>query len=159
MSSDATAAHERVVRALRANDFQAARAVADRWMGRPVGLVMHRLFFDQLGPSGVWIEAGGAPIGFLLGLASESEEDLAYIHFHAVDPARRRAGIGSQLYRAFGDRMAARGRTRVRALAPIWNTTSQAFHERLGFVGRRESGYVGPGEDRIVYERSLPIAP
>lgn len=144
-------------RPLTAEDFHVARGVADEWMGRPVGLVMHRLFFEQLGPSGVWMELDGEPAGFLLGLASEAEQDLAYIHFHAVDPARRRRGIGAALYREFGRRMHERGRTRVRALAPIWNEVSQRFHERLGFRGHRSPGHVGPGEDRIVYERTLPL--
>lgn len=144
-------------RAIRAEDFAVARAVADDWMGRPVGLVMHRLFFEELGPSGVWLEREDRPVGFLLGLASEADPDLAYVHFHAVDPAERRRGLGSLLYREFGARMHARGRTRVRALAPLWNTASQTFHERLGFVGTPSPGHVGPGQDRIVYERALPF--
>ena len=144
-------------RSLGPGDFHAARAVADEWMGRPVGLVMHRLFFEQLGPSGVWMELDGVPVGFLLGLASEAEPELAYVHFHAVDPARRRRGIGGALYREFGRRMHERGRTRVRALAPTWNEVSQRFHERLGFEGRLSPGHVGPGEDRIVFERALPL--
>lgn len=146
-------------RPIRAGDFHVARAVVDDWMGRPVGLVMHRLFFEELGPSGVWLESGAAPVGFLLGLASEADPELAYIHFHAVDPARRRQGLGSLLYREFGERMHARGRRRVRALAPLWNTASQAFHERLGFTGTPSPGHVGPGQDRIVYEAPLPLTP
>ena len=43
-------------RPLRGDDYPRARAVVDGWFGHPVGLVMHRLFFDQLGPSGVWLE-------------------------------------------------------------------------------------------------------
>lgn len=144
-------------RPIRTADFHAARAVVDGWFDRPVGLVMHRLFFEELGPSGVWLGPDDAPAGFLLGLASESELELAYIHFHAVDPRWRRRGVGARLYREFGDRMAERGRTRVRALAPMWNTGSQAFHESLGFTGTHSPGHVGPDEDRIVYEREIPF--
>lgn len=146
------------VRAIRPDDFATARAVADDWMGREVGLVMHRLFFDQLGSHGVWVTHEGELVGFLLGLLSDREPDLAYIHFHVVDPGRRKMGIGSLLYRAFGERAAERGCRRVRALAPLWNTGSIAFHEHLGFVGREERDYVGPGQHRIVFERRLPIA-
>ncbi|MEQ9337056.1 MAG: GNAT family N-acetyltransferase, partial [Miltoncostaeaceae bacterium] len=100
----------RAPRELRAGDYDRARAVVDDWFGHPVGLVMHRLFFDQLGPSGVWIEdAAGRPAGFLLGLVSEAEPDLAYVHMHAVAPAWRGRGVGEGLYRAFGGRCAARG--------------------------------------------------
>ena len=53
------------------DDFAAARAVAAAWFGHPVGLTLHRLFFDQLGPGGVWIaRADGSPAGFLLGMVS-----------------------------------------------------------------------------------------
>lgn len=146
-------------RPVAAGDFATARAVVDDWMGRPVGLVMHRLFFDQLGSSGVWLEQRGTVAGFLLGLVSETEPDLAYVHFHAVDPARRRQGVGRRLYAEFAARAGARGCRRVRALAPLWNAPSIAFHERLGFTGELRRDHVGPGEDRIVFERALPLDP
>jgi ribosomal protein S18 acetylase RimI-like enzyme len=145
-------------RALRGDDFHRARAVVDAWFGHPVGLVMHRLFFEQLGPSGVWLEdAGGAPVGFLLGLVSEAEPDLAYVHMHVVDPAWRGQGVGARLYADFCARAQARGCSRVRALAAPEREASRRFHERLGFRGRLEEGYLGGGVDRIVFERRLPL--
>jgi ribosomal protein S18 acetylase RimI-like enzyme len=144
-------------RSIGPDDFVPAREVADEWMGREVGLVMHRLFFDQLGSSGVWAEADGVLCGFLLGFVSQREPELAYVHFHVVDPSRRRQGIGAALYREFGDRAHERGCARVRALAPLWNTQSIAFHERLGFRGTERRDFVGPGQDRVVFERPLPI--
>lgn len=132
--------------------------MVEDWFGHPVGLVMHRLFFEQLGPSGVWMEEpAGAPAGFLLGLVSEAEPDLAYVHMHVVAPAWRGTGAGERLYREFCDRAHARGCRRVRALAAPDRTASRRFHERLGFAGTREPGYLGPGGDRIVYERALPL--
>jgi ribosomal protein S18 acetylase RimI-like enzyme len=147
-----------VCRPLRAGDFTRARSVVDSWFGHPVGLVMHRLFFDQLGPAGVWMEEpAGAPAGFLLGLVSEAEPDLAYVHMHVVAPAWRGRGAGERLYREFCARATARGCRRVRALAAPDRVASRRFHERLGFTGRDEPGYLGPGADRIVYERPLPL--
>lgn len=132
--------------------------MVDDWFGHPVGLTMHRLFFDQLGPSGVWLEDGaGEPAGFLLGLVSEAEPDLAYVHMHVVAPAWRGTGAGERLYREFCERAAARGCRRVRALAAPGRTASRRFHERLGFAGTPAPGYLGPGGDRIVYERTLPL--
>lgn len=132
--------------------------MVDEWFGHPVGLVMHRLFFDQLGPSGVWLEdAQGKPAGFLLGLVSEAEPDLAYVHMHVVAPAWRGTGAGALLYREFCHRAGARGCRRVRALAAPDRRASRAFHERLGFVGTPAPGHLGPGVDRIVYERALPL--
>lgn len=145
-------------RALRDADYPRARAVVEGWFGHPVGLVMHRLFFDQLGPSGVWLEGpGGAPVGFLLGLVSESEPDLAYVHMHVVDPAWRGRGVGARLYRDFCARAHARGCRRVRALAAPERIASRRFLEGLGFAGRDEPAFLGPGADRTVYERALPL--
>lgn len=149
-----------MLRPLTGDDFAAARAVADDWFGHPVGLTMHRLFFQQLGPSGVHAataEDPGRMAGVLLGLRSELEPDLAYIHFHMVDPALRGRGVGRALYAAFGERMHARGCTRVRALAAPGNTGSVRFHEALGFTGTFHAAYVGPGQDRLVFERPLPL--
>lgn len=145
------------LRPLVAADYEDARAVADAWFGHPVGLTMHRLFFDQLGPSGVWVGEGDRMAGVLLGLAGEAEPDLAYVHFHMVDPALRGRGLGAALYREFGRRMHARGRTRIRALAQPDRVGSVGFHEALGFVGTLRRGYMGPDADRIVFERDLPL--
>jgi L-amino acid N-acyltransferase YncA len=76
-----------------------------------------------------------------------------------VDPAWRRRGIGRLLYTAFCERAAARGCRRVRALAAPTNARSLRFHESLGFVGRFSSQHVGPGQDRVVFERTLTPAP
>lgn len=151
-----------VLRPLTAADFAVARAVADAWFGRPVGLTMHRLFFDQLGPAGLRAADAADPrrmLGVLLGFASLAEPELAYIHFVMVDPAVRGRGIAGALYREFGRRMAAQGCRRVRTLAAPTNGRSLRFHESLGFVGAFASEYVGPGQDRVVFERALPFAP
>lgn len=145
---------------LTGDDFIRARAVADDWFGHPVGLTMHRLFFDQLGPSGVAAAYADSPatmVGILLGLRSLAEPDLAYVHFHMVDPATRGRGIGRALYREFGRRMTDAGCTRIRALAAPARHGSVRFHEALGFAGTFHPGYLGPGQDRIVFERPLPF--
>jgi ribosomal protein S18 acetylase RimI-like enzyme len=146
-------------RTLTGRDYASARSVVAEWFGHPVGLVMHRLFFEQLGPSGVWVaDAAGEPAGFLLGLVSEAEPDLAYVHMHAVAPRLRGRGVGELLYREFCARAAARGCRRVRALAAPDRLASRRFHERLGFTGTWSPGYLGPGIDRYVFERALPLA-
>ena len=54
--------------------------------------------------------------------------------------------------------MFASGCRRVRTLAGPTNGRSLRFHESLGFVGTYASEYVGPGQDRVVFERALPFA-
>ena len=151
-----------VLRPLGAADFAEARAVADDWFGRPVGLTMHRLFFDQLGPTGLRAAPVTDPermLGVLLGFASLAESELAYIHFVMVDPQARGTGVARALYHEFGQRMFAGGCRRVRTLAAPTNGRSLRFHESLGFVGTFASQYVGPGQDRVVFERALPFVP
>jgi hypothetical protein len=46
----------------------------------------------------------------------------------------------------------------VRALAAPERAASRRFHERLGFTGTWSPGYLGPGIDRFVFERALPLA-
>lgn len=148
------------LRALGAADFDSARAVADDWFGHPVGLTMHRLFFDQLGPWGVHAAPADDPdhmVGVLLGLRSVAEPDLAYVHFHMVDPAARGAGVGRALYEEFGRRMTDVGCRRIRALAAPARTGAVRFHEALGFTGVEAAGFLGPQQDRIVFERTLPF--
>lgn len=149
-----------VLRSLTAADFVEARRVADAWFGHPVGLTMHRLFFDQLGPSGLRAADFGDPgrmLGVLLGFASLAEPELAYIHFVMVDPEVRERGVARALYEEFGRRMFAGGCTRVRTLAAPQRDRSIKFHEALGFVGTVVPEYVGPGQDRVVLERALPF--
>jgi ribosomal protein S18 acetylase RimI-like enzyme len=106
----------------------------------------------------VWIaRADGSPAGFLLGMVSLSEPDLAYVHLHAVDPTLRGQGVGATLYRCFGEQAMAKGCTRIRALAAPQREGSIAFHRALGFDGPLVPDYLGPGEDRIVFERALPV--
>lgn len=147
-----------VARTLAAADFASARSVADDWFGHPVGLTMHRLFFDQLGPSGIWLGTSqGEMVGVLLGLRSAAEPELAYVHFHMVDPAWRGRGVGARLYGEFARRMAAQGCRRIRALAAPARTASIRFHEALGFTATLEPAFLGPGQDRVVFERALPL--
>ena len=97
------------------------------------------------------------PAGFLLGLVSEAEPDLAYAHFLAVDPAWRRRGLGRLLYVIFGDRCAARGLHPPARAGRADQRRSLRFHESVGFTGRFASEFVGPGQDRVVFERPIPF--
>ena len=83
--------------------------------------------------------------------------DAAYIHFIGVHPAHRRGGLARVLYERFFAMAAADGRTVVRAVTSPVNARSIAFHAALGFtVSDPASGYDGPGDVKVRFERPLP---
>jgi aminoglycoside 2'-N-acetyltransferase I len=86
----------------------------------------------------------------------------AYVEAVAVDPARQRQGLGSQVMRAVGDFIDA-GDWQLAALG----TGSQAFYERLGwriwpgraFVRAPGGDEPTPGEDGYIMARLTPHSP
>ena len=47
------------------------------------------------------------------------------------------------------------GAVRLKAITSLGNKGSAAFHRSLGFDVRVERDYNGPGEDRVVFSRTL----
>ena len=141
------------------SDYARARDVVDAWFGHPVGLVMHRLFFEQLGPSGVWLEdEDGEPAGFLLG-PGERGRPGAGLRAHAR--RRSRAGGGAGWARACTEDFAraptragagacARWRRPTGRVAPLPRAA-----RLLRAPGARATW--ARGRDRIVFERELPL--
>jgi ribosomal protein S18 acetylase RimI-like enzyme len=85
----------------------------------------------------------------------------------ATSPNHRRQGLGERLYGRFFDDVAGRGVRRVRAITWPGNRASVKFHLAIGFrivdgAGSQNlygvtafADYDYPGEDRVVFERSL----
>lgn len=161
-------------------DYDRIVAVMDEWWGRPVAVGLSRLFLDHFdgtsfvaetggrdGAAGApaagvpapGVPAAGAPAvlaGFLVGFLSQSCADEAYIHYMAVGPQFRRAGLARTLYERFFALARASGRTTVRAITSPDNAASIAFHSAMGFaVSGPVEGYDGPGRDRVLFVRSL----
>lgn len=129
-------------------------------------LLLPRLFFQHFTDSSCLVEsADGRLVAFLVGFVSQSDPEVAYIHFVGVDPALRRRGLAGGLYRRFFRLAAARGCSRVRCVTSPGNANSLAFHTGLGF--RIDPGevmvdgvdiqrdYDGPGLHRIAFTRTL----
>jgi GNAT superfamily N-acetyltransferase len=151
-----------------ASDYDAIAAVVDRWWGRPILDALPRLFLDHFhasslvapapAPSG---DAGSARDdrglrGFLVGFASPSLADEAYIHFVGIAPAERGSGLGRLLYETFFDWARSAGRARVSAVTSPVNAPSIAFHRSMGFdVSPAVQGYNGPGHDLVTFHRDL----
>jgi GNAT superfamily N-acetyltransferase len=144
-------------------DYDAIAAVVDRWWGRPILDALPRLFLDHFHRSSLVAPAGPqAPAddrglrGFLVGFASPSLPDEAYIHFVGVAPDERGSGLGRLLYETFFDQARAAGRNRVAAVTSPVNRPSIAFHRSMGFdVSAAISGYNGPGHDLVTFHRDL----
>jgi ribosomal protein S18 acetylase RimI-like enzyme len=137
-------------------DYDTIAAVVDDWWGRPVSHALPRLFLDHFHETSTVARAGDDLAGFLIGFLSPSLPDAAYIHFVGVHPGHRRGGLARLLYERFFALATAGGRTVVRAVTAPVNERSIAFHAALGFtVSDPVSGYDGPGDVKVRFERSL----
>jgi lysophospholipase L1-like esterase/predicted GNAT superfamily acetyltransferase len=157
-----------------AEDHRRVLAVLDLWWGGLGGdagsmqrsLLLPRLFFQHFTDSSYLVERdNGQLVAFLVGFVSQSDPEVAYIHFVGVDPSLRRSGLARWLYRRFFELAAARGCSRVRCITSPGNVTSRAFHTALGFqvdpgdsvidgvAAQRD--YDGPGLDRVAFTRTL----
>jgi GNAT superfamily N-acetyltransferase len=138
------------------------------WGGRRLHALLPRLWFQHFtGTSWIAEAEDGAIAGFLVGFVSPDDPAVAYIHMIGTDPNRRRRGLAAELYRRFVDDVRARGAREVRAITWPGNRVSVAFHRALGFepVGGPGSSniygttafadYDYPGEDRVVFRRSI----
>ncbi|MGZ3097148.1 GNAT family N-acetyltransferase [Streptomyces sp. H72] len=153
----------------RAEDHLRVLAVLDRWWGGLKGeagaveraLLLPRLYFQHFTTTSFLIErSDGELAAFLVGFFSQTEPDVAYVHFVGVDPAQRGLGIGRALYRAFFALVRAHGRRYVHCITSPQNTASQAFHARLGFIAApTQRDYDGPGLDRVAFTVDLAREP
>ena len=145
------------VRTARPSDYDRLARVVDDWWGRPVQQGLPRLFLDHFWRTSLIAEKEQGELrGFLVGLLSPSEPDLAYVHFAAVAPEERRTGLATALYDRFFDLARANGRTTVRAITAPHNEQSIAFHRRLGFdISPPITDYNGPGTALVEMQRAL----
>jgi ribosomal protein S18 acetylase RimI-like enzyme len=127
------------------------------WGGRDMAPMLPRLFFVHFeGTSYVVDDGEGQLAAFLIGFLSQTDPAEAYIHFVGVSPEHRGGGLGRRLYERFFEDARAAGRTRVTCVTSPVNEGSVAFHEALGFTSERVAHeYDGPGEDRVLFVKSL----
>jgi ribosomal protein S18 acetylase RimI-like enzyme len=127
------------------------------WGGREMTPMLPKLFFLHFeGTSFVAERADGTIAGFLCGFLSQTSDEEAYVHFVGVAPDQRGTGLGRDLYEQFFATAREHGRTLVRCVTSPANEDSIAFHQALGFeVDRIAKDYDGPGEDRVLFVKSL----
>jgi ribosomal-protein-alanine N-acetyltransferase len=94
-------------------------------------------------------------VGHLIGRSVVDEGEILTV---AVDPDRRRRGIGQQLLLAAMAQLQARGVGRLWLEVRASNAGAQALYAGQGFIpaGRRRSYYRDPVEDALVLRRDLP---
>lgn len=147
-------------------DYPRVIAVLDQWWGgRRMADMLPKLFFVHFHPTCFIAESGGELLGFLVGFVSPTFADEAYIHFVGVHPEQRSRALGRLLYERFFAAVQQAGVRTVRSVTSPVNKGSIAFHRRLGFQmlpGDQvidgvpvAEGYDGPGEDRVLFSRSL----
>lgn len=153
-----------VIRAARADDYDAIATVIDDWWGRSVLSHLPRLFLDHFHRTSLVAEVPVTRMreptdwlaGFLIGFLSPSESDEAYIHFVGVDPQSRKSGLARELYERFFAIARANDRHIVKAITSPGNDASIGFHRHLGFtVTGPVRDYNGPGHHLITFERKI----
>jgi GNAT superfamily N-acetyltransferase len=158
-----------LIRNLLPADFEQISAVIDDWWGgRPMRAMIPRLFFEHFNPTSFAIGEPGQVIGFLIGFISQSQRDVAYIHFVGVHPGRRGEGLGRKLYEALFRVATEQGCSSIECITSPLNTGSIEFHLSMGFTLLTGSGqlhgvpvfldHAAPGEHRVRFRKSLGVS-
>lgn len=139
-------------------------ALVDEWFaGRRVAHLAVRAWFRHFGSTS-WLaeQRTGRAVGVLLGYRSPDLPAEAVVHLVAVDPNRRRQGIGRSLIDAFRSQVEGAGVTTATATAWPDEPTAIAFFRAMAFrpddgPGSRNlfgvpgfADHEGAGEDRVV---------
>ena len=154
------------IRSVSERDHVPIIAVVDQWWGgRQMAGLLPRLFFTHFQDTSFAIEADDQIIAFLIGFVSQTNPRQAYIHFVGIHPDHRKQGLGKQLYELFFETVRARGCDSVRCITAPINSGSIAFHRRMGFQIEKSdqqrdgvaytADYDGPGQDRVLFVKSL----
>jgi GNAT superfamily N-acetyltransferase len=135
---------------------------AEFWAGSPLDEAtvtgLHDpVFFHQLGGFGcVALTADDEDAGYLLGVVSADR--LAVVHAVAVHPDRRRTGLATRLVQRFAALAAGMGARAVQAVAAPGDRAALALGDRFGALPAPSPGHAGPGADRVLLTRFLPLA-
>jgi len=135
------------------------------WGGRNMANMLPKLFFVHFRQTSFVAEHRDGIVGFLIGFASQTFPDEAYIHFVGVHPEYRKKSLGQALYDRFFEKTKALGCTRVRCVTSPVNRGSVAFHLRMGFFMEPTEktvdsisvveDYDGRGEHRVLFSKTL----
>jgi GNAT superfamily N-acetyltransferase len=115
------------------------------------------LFFHQLGGFGAVARSpDGRDAGYLLGVVSTDR--LAVVHALAVHPDWRRRGVARRLLDRFAGLAASTGARAAQAVAVPGDAAVLALAQRFDASLAPSPGHAGPGADRVLLTRRLPLA-
>jgi predicted GNAT superfamily acetyltransferase len=154
------------IRNVKGSDYYVISSLINEWWGgRQMSDMLPKLFFVHFNNTSFIAEKDGEIVGFLIGFLSQSDTDVAYIHFVGVNPEYRKNQIGKQLYNEFFNVVKKNNRNSVHAVTSPVNKVSIAYHTKVGFHienGDKEvdgvsvfSDYDGPNQDRVLFAKRV----
>lgn len=123
----------------------------------------HPMYLYEFGETAFVVRHKAQVAAYLFGFISQTGP-IGYVHLVAVRRQYRRHGLAGVLYGHFSDVARAKGCLALKAITTPSNDVSIAFHKRMGMViigtTMREGvnvikDYAGPGNDRVVFHKSL----
>ncbi|MFD2093850.1 GNAT family N-acetyltransferase [Blastococcus deserti] len=114
------------------------------------------LFFHQLGGFGALARTpDDEDAGYLLGVVSADR--LGVVHAVAVHPSWRGRGVARRLVERFATLATSVGARAVQAVAPPGDPAVLSLARRFGAHEVAAPAHAGPGADRVLLTRSLPL--
>lgn len=134
-------------------DFLPLYERVDEWFGRQVHEELHPVFFHHFG--GYSVREGEELVGFLLGLRSQRNRDVAYIHLVGIHPDHRGKGIGTHLYERFERQARVWGCDVIEAVTVPEDHSARSFHTGKGFREELVEDWAGEGRPRVRLRKRL----
>lgn len=134
--------------------FSVISVLNDWWGGRQMNL-LPRLFFEHFQNTSYIMEKDEELVAFLIGFVSQTDPNIAYIHFVGVNPNFRKQGLANHLYNLFTKDVKALGCKEIHCITSPINTVSINFHKAMNFEIQLCKNYAGKGQDRICFSKSI----
>lgn len=136
-------------------DFDEILAEFDEFWEAPLTRGYHiPILVNEFGNTAYVIKDRGKVVAYLFGFLSQTEP-AGYVHLIAVRRSHRRQGLAERLYQHFADHARSRGCTGLKAITSPGNTSSIAFHRRIGMACETIKDYSGRGQDRVVLRKEI----
>lgn len=153
-----------VSRATRKDYDDIVRNIEEFWGSKRTLQLHHVMYVEQLVDTSYVVKNEEKVVAYLFGFVAEAQK-VGYISLIGVRDSHKRQGLGQRLYELFAEYARARGCTKLKAVTDPSNANSIAFHTaKIGMetqgVANRDGvrvvkDYAGPGEDRVVFEKTI----